>query len=111
MHEPEHSRVSRVVGSRIREIRRESGISQNDLAELSDLHPTTYGKIERGTSNPQLDSLARIATALGTSISDLVRDVTPDLVQPRKILRLTVKDLKEERARLDRENEKRQRGA
>jgi transcriptional regulator with XRE-family HTH domain len=44
--------------------RLESKISQEKLAELSNLHPTFIGRLERGTVNVSLWSLEAIAKAL-----------------------------------------------
>lgn len=92
MLEQEHSHISRAVGSRVRELRQALGISQQDLADLAQLHATNLGKLERGRANPRLDTLARLAVALDTSIADIVRDVTPDDVVPKK-RRVTAADL------------------
>lgn len=100
MLEPEHLRITRVVGSKIKELRRKHGISQQDLADLAQLHAANLGKLERGKGNPKLDTLARIATALNTTLSELVSEVTPEIVEPRKIMRITAKDLRRERERL-----------
>lgn len=97
MNEPEHHKICRVVGARIKENRRKANISQLDLAELAQLHPSIIGKIERGVSNPKLDTLARIALALDTTVSELVQDITADLVQPKARLRVSAKDLLEAR--------------
>lgn len=93
MLEPEHSRVTRATGNRVRELRSALGISQQDLAELSQLHPTNLGKLERGQGNPKLDTLSRIATALDTTVADLVRDVTAEIVQPNPRRRITAAEL------------------
>lgn len=41
-------RLLRSVGGEIASRRRQCGLSQEDLAELSSLHPNTLGRIERG---------------------------------------------------------------
>lgn len=97
MLEKEHSQISRAVGRRVRELRQGLGISQQDLADLAQLHPTNLGLLERGHGNPKLDTLARVATALDTSIADLVQYVTADLVVPKK-RRITAADLIRARA-------------
>lgn len=83
---------ARAVGKRMKEIRNALNISQLDLAELSHVHPSNMGKIERGQANPSLDTLTRIATALDTTVADLVRYVTPEHVAPRE-RRVTAADL------------------
>lgn len=93
MNEPDHHRISRIVGNRIRLIRRQTGVSQFDLSEMAQINITSLSRIERGTTNPKLDMLARLATALDTSVADLVQDITPDDVFPKQRTRITATDL------------------
>ena len=67
---------ARAVGTRIRELRDMLGISQTELAELATVHSSNLGRIERGQSAASVDTLALIASALGTSVSDLTMYVT-----------------------------------
>ena len=60
------------VGFSIRKIREEMGISQEKLAELSELHRTYIGQVERGEKNLTLRSLERIAKALKVKTRDLL---------------------------------------
>lgn len=92
-----HSEVSRVVGERIRTIRTHLAISQVDLADLALVHVANLGKIERGLSNPSLDTLARIAVALNTTLSDVVQDVRPEHI-PEPDRQVTAADLLAARA-------------
>lgn len=52
-------------------MRSERSISQEELAELAGVHRTYVGMIERGEKNVTVLSAAKIATALGVSVSDL----------------------------------------
>lgn len=58
----------------------EQGISQEVLAELSNLDRTFISMIERGVKKPTLDSAKRIADGLGLPLSEMVRrvEVTDD---------------------------------
>jgi transcriptional regulator with XRE-family HTH domain len=47
------------------------GISQGELAERSGLHRTYVSDLERGTRNPSIESLAKIAEALRISVAKL----------------------------------------
>jgi len=58
------------VGSRVRALRHERGLSLRALAELSDLSPNTISLVERGSTSPSVSTLQRLATALGVLITD-----------------------------------------
>jgi transcriptional regulator with XRE-family HTH domain len=62
----------KVLGENIRTHRRNAGLSQEKLAEKSDLHHNYIGDIERGEENVSVDALMRIATALKVTLGDLV---------------------------------------
>jgi transcriptional regulator with XRE-family HTH domain len=56
--------VLKSIGTRIREIRKQKGLSQMKLAELAGFNYTYIGKVERGEQNISVVSLAQIADAL-----------------------------------------------
>ncbi len=60
-------------GQRVREVREANGLSQERLAELSGLHRTYIGTVERGERNPALLNILRISASLGIDASELVR--------------------------------------
>jgi transcriptional regulator with XRE-family HTH domain len=51
-------------GIRVRELRKEKGLSQEQLAFKADLHRTYIGMIERAEKNATLNSIEKIAKAL-----------------------------------------------
>jgi transcriptional regulator with XRE-family HTH domain len=51
-------------GRRVRELRKERGLSQAALGELSSLHRTAIDKYERGTTDPRLTTIRRLARGL-----------------------------------------------
>lgn len=53
------------VGLKIRIIREEQGLSQQELGELASLHRAYIGQIERGEKSIGLKNLEKIAKALG----------------------------------------------
>lgn len=59
-------------GERVREIRKEKKLSQEDLAHKADLHRTYIGMIERAEKNLTLLNIEKIASALETTVSDLL---------------------------------------
>lgn len=58
-------------GERVRELRKERGLSQEELAFKADLHRTYIGMIERAEKNITLVNVEKIANALETNINDL----------------------------------------
>ena len=51
------------------------GFSQEKLAELAGIHRTYIGDVERGARNIALVNMARIAKALGTSLSRIIMEM------------------------------------
>lgn len=61
-------------GERMREYRGMLGWSQEKLGEVSGLHWSYIGQLERGCRNPGLVNIERIACALGVTAAQLVSD-------------------------------------
>lgn len=61
------------IGRTIREQREATGISQERFAANIGRHRTFMGSLERGETNPSLDTLERVAKALGMPLWQLVR--------------------------------------
>jgi len=59
------------LGERIRRLRNEKGISQEDLANDADIPLSQIGRIERGETNPTISSLYVIALALDIELKNL----------------------------------------
>ena len=62
--------LSKSIGSRIRAYRIRQGLTQEQLAEKSDMHNTYIGQVERGEKNLTVVSLEKILSALGVSFSE-----------------------------------------
>lgn len=60
-------------GDKIRELRKEKGLSQEQLSFKADLHRTYIGMIERAERNITLVNIEKIANALEVSINDLMK--------------------------------------
>ena len=60
-------------GERVREIRKEKGLSQEELAHKADLHRTYIGMIERAEKNITLINIEKIANALEVNIKELIQ--------------------------------------
>jgi transcriptional regulator with XRE-family HTH domain len=60
------------VGRRVRRIRTERGISQEELARAVGMHRTYLGGVERGERNLTLRSVERLADRLGVDVRALL---------------------------------------
>lgn len=80
-------RLQRDLGLRLREVRRERGLSQADAAKRVGMTLDNYVKIERGRRNVTLHTVTRLAVALGVDVPELFRpplDRNPKPGRPRK---------------------------
>ena len=69
------SELSKLIGQRIRNYRTKQKLSQERLAELSGCHPNYIGQVERGEKNATLESIEKIASALGVPLSQLFEEL------------------------------------
>lgn len=61
-------------GDKVRELRKEKGLSQEELSFKADLHRTYIGMIERAEKNITLVNIEKIAKALDVTLKDLLDD-------------------------------------
>ena len=74
---PSHARtIEAAFGAAVRRTRAEMGMSQEALADASDLHRTYISQIERGLKSPSLNAMQRIAHALGRPLHLLVKEAS-----------------------------------
>ena len=66
-----------LIGSRVNDLRKSQGISQERLAELADLSTTFISHIERSDKKPSLGALIRLASALGVTVDFLLAGNQP----------------------------------
>ena len=60
------------VGQKLRELREETGWSQEELGFKADLHRNYIGGIERGERNVGIENIAKLAKALKVRPRDLL---------------------------------------
>ena len=63
--------IHRHVGKQIQSLRRQKGITQEELADLVGVDRSYMGFVERGERNPTLDKIGKIAKALKVAPADL----------------------------------------
>lgn len=62
--------ITEKVGKRIKELRHQLGISQEELADRADIHRTYIASLEVGKRNISIITLEKIVNALGVSMSE-----------------------------------------
>lgn len=62
------------LGDAIRRIRKERGISQEQLALSAEIDMSYLGRVERGDNNVAVLKLERIADALGMTMAELMAE-------------------------------------
>ena len=73
------------LGARLRQLRKERGQSQDELAYDANVAKNTISDIERGETWPNFETLQAIAGGLGTTVRDLfvmvsvLEDASPEL--------------------------------
>jgi transcriptional regulator with XRE-family HTH domain len=70
---PRHG-LSSTFGPLVKKHRLAKKLSQEELAEKADVHPTYIGLLERGQRIPGIDVAERLAKAFGIKFSQLVAE-------------------------------------
>lgn len=66
------SDVADAFGELLASVRGRAGLSQEELGARSGLDRTTISQLERGVTSPRMESLIRIAGALGLDPAELL---------------------------------------
>lgn len=72
---PVKEKVQLAFGARMRQLRLSRELTQEQLAELADLHTNYVSSVERGERNVSVFNITRIAHALNVHASELLRPV------------------------------------
>jgi transcriptional regulator with XRE-family HTH domain len=59
------------LGNRLRDLRVERGLSQEEAAEAMGIHPKSMPRLEGGTTNPTLATLVAASVAYKVPLRDL----------------------------------------
>lgn len=65
------SDIAKQLGQRIRDLRNERHMSQEELSFKAGISPAHLGQIERALKNPTIDTVAKIAAALDIPVATL----------------------------------------
>jgi transcriptional regulator with XRE-family HTH domain len=68
-----------VLGSRLRELRRERGEKLTETAGRAGISPQYLSEVERGRKEPSSEMIAALAGAFGLTLIDVTSLVTEDL--------------------------------
>ena len=63
--------IQETFSDNLKAIRKEKGLSQNDVAEKSGMIASTYNRIENMKVSPSIDTIERIAKAMDTPFVEL----------------------------------------
>lgn len=63
-----------IFAENLRRARLAKELSQEDLAELANLHRTYVGSVERAERNVSIDNMERLAVAVGVSLPALLQE-------------------------------------
>jgi transcriptional regulator with XRE-family HTH domain len=81
--------VLRELGLRIREVRRTKGLTQEQAAEALGMLAPNYARIEQGRANVTVDTLVRVANALGVPVGKLFTKPKARKAPPGRPIRTT----------------------
>ncbi len=62
------------IGERIKKLREAKGLSQKEVAGIIKMDQSQYSKLEKDKTDPSVSTLAKVAKALGTQLSELFAD-------------------------------------
>lgn len=74
MKHKQSSSIRKTFGLTVRLLRYQAELSQEQLAERAQMHPTYVSSIERGQRSPGLEKIINLAKGLGVSPKDLMPD-------------------------------------
>ena len=68
----EQAEIVRLFAARLRELRHSRGMTQAELARQAHVTTSYIGRLEANGAAPGIDLVDRLATALGTTVADLL---------------------------------------
>ncbi len=71
--------LAELLGRNVRQLRQQRGLSQQQMANLSEIPRATWANIESGAANPTLHVLHRVARALQVPLQELIATPQTDV--------------------------------
>jgi transcriptional regulator with XRE-family HTH domain len=68
----EQEQISIAFGQVVRDLRRQKGLSQEELADLCGLHRNAIGLLERGERAPLVETVFALSRGLGIKTSTII---------------------------------------
>lgn len=68
------SSARKIFAENLRKARLAKGLSQEDLAEVANLHRTYVGSVERAERNVSIDNMERLAAAVNLPLPKLLKE-------------------------------------
>lgn len=72
----------KLMGQRLRAIRKKQGLTQEQIAEKAEISPQHYSGVETGGVKISLPALIRVANALNASMDELLMDSISVALKP-----------------------------
>ncbi len=93
--------IKRLIGYRIKQLRKTKGLSQEALSEKIGMSPKYLSSIELGKENPTLDMFIKLAQSLGVDIWELFNySQEQSLKESKKVLLDLIKGSDKEKLEL-----------
>lgn len=67
-------------GDRLKQLRKERGLSQEEMALRADITTSYYGQLERGQANPSIALLEKICAVMNIQIADIFTDTNTNIL-------------------------------
>ena len=72
-----------IFSKNLKHLRESKNLSQNRLAELSNVNQTTIARWEKDEISPSLDNILDVANVLNVSVADITgKDLTGEVINP-----------------------------
>lgn len=84
-----------MIGENVSRFRKEINISQRELGRRAEISGQMVSKIENNLSQPSIETLNKIATALGVTVNDLIKNDTIDITNMNDDEKLSSKTIPE----------------